>query len=220
MAVAFDPASLDLKRLFVDPDMFDSRSAFRAAGFDVFERSSDNTIMVGNHKSAPGYLFKKYSNALSLKDQLKNYEQRIKGARRLMELVDDHHFKRIAVPRKWLYELPRAFSVRKRLSYVLVVERLPILDDSVRTYERIDKDTLRELCTVVFAFPGLDSNTGNVPMTDDGRVAFIDTEHWDRYSKGHKKRDKPYLRHIHKYLSDERLRFADKVFEKLEDDRG
>jgi hypothetical protein len=215
--VAFDPRSLDLEELFVDPDMFESRDAFRDAGFEVFKRSSDNTIMVASHPSAKGYLFKKYYDKISLKEQLENYEQRLEGVRRLKALIDAQHLEHIAVPKKWLYELPSEFASHKHASYVLIVERFSLLDDkeTKRAYARIDKDVLRELCIVCFAFTGLDSSAGNVPFTEDGQIAFIDTEHWERHSKRENK--KPYLRHIHKYLSEERMSFANKIFEELED---
>jgi hypothetical protein len=56
----------------------------------------------------------------------------------------------------------------------------------------------------------MDSSIQNVPIVADGRVAFIDTEHWDRSN------NKPYLRQISAYLSTDRRKLAKKIFDQLE----
>jgi hypothetical protein len=207
------PASLGLEKLFVDHNMFASRDNWRSAGFKVNERSDDGKVMVASHEAAKGYLFKKYSDKVSLKEQLDNYERRIEGARRLKALIADERLQHIVVPQKWLYALPRKFS-----SHVLIVEQLKLLDndESKSKYRHIDKDVLRELCLVFFKFRGLDSIVANVPFTEDRKIAFIDTEHWNRRRDKWDISKKPYLRHIH--LSDDRRKFAKKVFEELADD--
>lgn len=209
--MAFDPASLDLERLFVDPKMFDAPDAWRRAGFDVLPRSPDpKKIMVASHDSAPGYLFKRYANDVDPSKQRKNYEQRVKGADKARKFIIDRDFRRLVVPRKELYRLPERFGDK---AYVLVVARLQLLDDaaSSRAYARIDDQALKELCIAIFKFKGLDSAVMNVPWTSDERIAFIDTEHWDRDP------DKQYLRHIRQSLSRENQARADEIFERLED---
>ena len=212
----FDPASLDLEKLFRDPDMFASRDDWGDAGFQVVARSHDSKIMVASHASVEGFLFKKYTSDVSLKEQHANYVRRIKGARELRSFLDAQRFRRVTVPQKWLYELPHAFCSRGRHSYVLVVERLDILDEegTKQAYHRIDDVLLRELSAVVFKFKGLDSNAKNLPFTKDGRVAFVDTEHWDRHLDSRSR--KPCLRHVYGYLSSDRLKRVKRIFEELE----
>jgi hypothetical protein len=211
-----------LKKLFVDPDMFASRDSFRDAGFDVVKRESDNKIMVGSHASAPGFLFKKYCDDISLDEQLKNYERRLEGVRELRALIKEHHLRRIVVPQKWLHEFPREFSRKKDKSYVLIVERLNVYDreESEREYQRIDEETLKELCVVLFKFRGLDSNASNVPFTHGGQIAFIDTEHWYRRRSRKRRKSKPYLKWIHEHLSSKRWKFAKEIFEALDEKYG
>lgn len=215
--MAFNPASLDLKRLFADPEMFDSRSDFRAAGFDVFERSKEEKIMVATHKAAPEYVFKKYSKDRPLEEQLEKYEQRIEGARRVKALIDARQLQHVVVPQKALIELPKEFGSRRESSYIVIAERLELVDNdkSKRAYGHIDKDVLKDLCTVLYVFPGLDSVVDNLPFTKDGKIALIDTEHWERRQKRWEKSDRPELRHLH--LSDDRMKYAKKVFKKLEE---
>lgn len=202
---------IDVRSLFVDPDMFDSLESFSAADFEVADRRR-NKIMVGSHASAPGYLFKKYSNARRQDEQLENYQARIEGARRLRALIDAHHLQRIVVPRKWLYELPSEFGRKQKPSHVLVVDRLKLMDrdDVEPAYADIDPITLRELCVVVYHFNGLDSIAKNVPFTMDGRIAFIDTEKWNR----HQGRD--HLKYIREYLSSKRWSLARDIFDDFE----
>jgi hypothetical protein len=80
--VAFDPTSLDLDALFTDPDMFDSRRAWRRAGFEVLDPAKDTECMVAAHPTAPGYLFKKYTSVISRREQRANYASRARGASR------------------------------------------------------------------------------------------------------------------------------------------
>jgi hypothetical protein len=207
-----DPAALDLRALFRDAGMFDSRRAWGAAGFHVLDRANNGKIMVATHPSARGLLFKKYSNDLEQRDQRKNYERRIEGASRLRAFVDKQPLSRVVVPRKWLLELPHPLS-RKEEAHVLVVEQLDLLSDEQTkvSYQRIDLGLLKELCTMLFHFRGMDSNAKNLPFVADGRIAFIDTEHWDRGTS------KAYLHHVGAHMSTERRKIAKKIFEQLED---
>jgi hypothetical protein len=207
-----DPGSIDMRALFRDADMFESRRAWSEAGFRVIERSNNGKIMVAQHASVPGLLFKKYTSDVELEDQTKNYRRRVEGAQRLRQFVVDRTLSRVVVPRKWLLDLPREFS-RREPSHVLAVEQLDLVSDeqTKATYQRIDPATLVELCTVVFHFRGMDSNTKNLPFVSDGRIAFIDTEHWDRGSS------KVHLHHVGEYLSATSRALAKKIFSQLKD---
>jgi hypothetical protein len=89
---------------------------------------------------------------------------------------------------------------------VLVVERLSLLKTrpSKQRYREMDDDTLRELCAVLLAFRGLDSGIRNMPFTDRGQIAFVDTERW------HAEKKKP-LRHLREYLTAAQKKFVEKL---------
>ena len=203
----FTPTALDLGGLFRDPEMFDSARAWRKAGFVVDGEGLESDVMVASHPSAPGYLFKKYSKKVSLKDQLKNYRQRVAGAQKLRAFVAAQQLTRIVVPGKYLHELPPAFARKGVPAFVLIVERLPILDSgtSKRMYREMDDDVLRQLCTVLLEFRGLDSGVRNAPFTTAGQIAFVDTERWDQ------KRKEP-LRRIREYLTADQRALAEALF--------
>jgi len=215
-----DPSSLDLDRLFRDPDMFDTADDWRSAGFEIL-RDSENKIVVASHPSVEGYLFKKYVNAgkrEALGDQLENYETRVEGARRLRALITERGLHHVVVPQKWLRPLPPRFGAHGQSAHVLVVERLDLLGEGAtsRQYLRIDEDVLRDLCVVLHEFRGLDSSLKNVPFTSGGQVAFIDTEHWDRHAG--KKKKRAFMKYIGDHLSGDRWRLAKKMWDRLEDD--
>lgn len=208
--MVFDPRSLALDALFVDPDMFDSRRAWQRTGFEVLDPAKVTECMVAAHPLAPGYLFKKYANDISLKEQRKNYEMRLAGAGGLAKFIATERLSHVVVPQKHLHELPKKFRSHDRPSYILVVERLDILgkDESARRYGDIAEPVLRELLRVLVAFKGLDSNSKNVQFTRDGRIAFVDLEHWDRDD-----RDEVRLKSIGNYLSKEKLKLARRILD-------
>jgi hypothetical protein len=207
-----DPALLDLRGLFRDRDMFDSRSSWAAAGFSV-NRSSNGKIMVTSHSSVRGLLFKKYTDDVSSRMQRENYECRLRGSRRLRDFIVACGLTRVVVPRKWILELPRELS---RRGTILVVEELDLLghEQTVTAYRHIDVELLRQLCTVLYAFRGMDSNAKNLPFLADGRIGLVDTEHWDRGSS------KDYLHHVREHMSEEGRKVAKKIFRQLRDDRS
>lgn len=185
--------------------MFDRDRDWRKVGFTVEGKGAKSDIMVAAHPSAPGYLFKKYSKKVSLKEQLANYRRRIEGAEKLRELITAQQLTRIVVPQKYLHELPPEFAHKGVSSYVLVVERLDLLknSESKRLYREMTNEALQQLCLVLRTFQGLDSGVRNVPFTRDGQIAFIDTERWSE------KKKKVHLHRIREYLSDEQRVFAE-----------
>jgi len=192
--------------LFQDRHMFDSNRHWRKAGFSVDGEGVESNIMVASHPSAPGYLFKKYSKKVSLKDQNRNFRARIEGANKLRRFIATQGLSRIVVPQKSLLTLPSRFKRKGRDAYVLVVEKLDLLsgDESRKRYGKLDSEGLRQLCAAICRFRGLDSGVRNVPFTKDGRIAFIDTERWESKREG-----KVFLHRIRAYLDRDQQRRVD-----------
>lgn len=217
--MAFDPSASSLSALFRDPDMFESADDWADAGFEII-RASENKITVASHASVPGYLFKRYVNSgkrEALDDQLKNYETRLEGSRQIRRLIDDKRLAHVVGPRKWLRELPEEFGSRRDPAHILIVERLDLLDSdaSEHEYGQIVESTLRDLCVVLYAFRGLDSTAKNLPFTTDGRIAFIDTEHWNRHGDREKNRQRPWLKHLRDHLSRSSMKLAKALLDQL-----
>lgn len=193
-----------LGELFNDPKMFESYSRFEKAGFALIEHAP-HKIMTGGHKRVQGYLFKKYNNDKPDKKQLRNYMHRVEGSRLLRTFIAEHGFTRVIAPRKWLYELPSTFPAR----YLVVAEKVDLVsrDATERAYARIGKEQMAELATILYYFRGLNSTAQNLPYTEDGKIAFIDTERWHH--------DKELLRKVGDRLSSDRRKQAEEVFRKL-----
>lgn len=206
-----------LKDIFKDPSMFESPSHWHMTGFQVLDRVHRN-LMVARHPSIKNYLFKKFSNDISEKDQINNYLKRITGARSLRTFIAKNRLHHIIVPKKWLYPLPKKFndSKTKEKSYILIVEEMDICSggtdpfgEVAQRYYHIENEILRELCIVLYHFRGLDSMLHNMPFTYQNKIAFIDTEKWKIKRQG-------YLRNAMPFLPPEKQAYALSVFQELE----
>lgn len=193
-----------LGELFTDSKMFRSFAHFSAAGFSLVDHPP-HKIMTGGHKRAKTYLFKKYDDDRSGSTQLRNYIHRIEGARLIRSFIAEHGFSRVTAPKKWLFELPSSFPER----YLLVVEKVDLASrlDTEAAYHRIGKNQMQELATILYYFRGLNSTPSNLPFTEDGKIAFIDTERWHH--------DKDFLRKVGDRLSSDRLSQAKVIYKEL-----
>lgn len=210
------PLQKELEHLFKDAGMFDSPQNLRQAGFVVFERVNRG-LMVASYPGIKNYLFKKFKNGVPQKKQLESYLNRINGATALSEFIHLNQLNHIVTPKKWLYRLPKNFSDPEtgKRTYILIVEKIDICSgwkefdgEVAKRYSNMDFNILRELCTVVYYFRGLDSEIHNMPFTYRNKIAFIDTERWNWNRTG-------FLDRVMKYLSQDRQEFALEVFEEI-----
>jgi hypothetical protein len=198
--------------MFDDPDMFTSRKAWRRAGFDVLDPAKETECMVASHLSMPGKLFKKYANSVDPKEQRENFATRLAGSFAVAELTARERLAHITVPRKQLDELPRNFWLDGKPMHVLVVDRMDVIgrDATVELFHDIAEPVLRELLRVLVRYKGLDSNAKNIQFTRDGKIAFLDLEHWDR-----RDRDRVKLKSIGEYLSKRGRKLAKRILDEL-----
>lgn len=209
------PLRESLKTVFTNPNIFKSDEVFRKAGFRV--KNGHRGLMVGAHPDIPGYLFKKFHDGKSQKEQLENFIKRLKGAEVLRKYVKEHKLKHIVIPKKWIYQLPKAFSKKYHCtSYILVVEDMDIYDgndsDGIaqQLYYNMDREVLTELCMVLHDVGGCDAYPRNQPFTRSGKIAFIDTEH-----VGELKRH--FFKHTVPALNPELQIYAKALWRKLEE---
>lgn len=210
------PLQTRLRGLFKDSTMFASNECLSLAGFQPINREH-RLLLVARHPTIKNYLIKKFKNNVSFKREIDNYLNRISAARALRKFIKLNNLKYISVPRKWLYPLPRRFSDPRtnQRSYLLIVEDMKICsggDDPNgeigKQYYNMNFDILRELCIVLYYFRGLDSSVRNMPFTQHGTIAFVDTEHWQDKNRG-------FLRLAKDYLRPDHLKYAWEIFEQL-----
>lgn len=204
-----------LATLFDDPNMFESYEHFKNAGFEIIR--GNRFLLIGKHPSIPDYLFKKFSDKQSQQAQLNNYVQRIEGANVLRQAIRKRQFKRVVVPKKWLYELPSHFSKhRSEKTFLLIVERMDIYtdhDERKLQYYNMDIDVLTEFCTILHDVGGCDAYPLNQPLTRSGKIAFVDTEHVG-------KRPSNFKLKIIPNLNPELQAYALALWEKLEEEKA
>lgn len=190
--------------------MFDSADNWRKSGFTIL-REHEHRVLVASHASAEKHLFKKYSNSRPANEQLVKYARRIEGANMLRDYVATKQLQHIVVPQKQLYQLP--FD---QPAHLLVVERMEVLstDETERRYRLIEENVLRELCTVLSAFRGLDFAHRNCPFTSAGKIAFVDTEYVRRQRRRKRSR---YLKYVQAVLSGDAAQFAAELWNEIDD---
>lgn len=182
------PLQERLRGLFVDPQMFRSPVALKRAGFNVLPRVH-RSLMVASHPLLSGYLIKVFLARVPSQLKLKSYIKRIQGAQALRAWIQSERLQQIVVPHKWLYRLPIAFSdpITHARTYILIAEKIDLCsggkEGMQRRYRQITPSLLEELCRVIFRFRGLDSTVDNMVFTNDGKIAFIDTERWQKKRK-------------------------------------
>jgi len=216
------PDDLDLGRLFRRWDRFESLKDWKRAGFQPL-REKEGKIFVLRHEDIDRYLFKKYGsrNERSADEQLENYQYRVAGSALLRGHIVRSNLRHVVASKKWLCELPAEPGARGegKSPHVLVVERQMILgpEESQDRYRHLDAETARELCTLLFAFRGLDMTefpSRNAPFTREGTIAFIDTEHVRIGSKKLRSRRRYYQKYVDVLFSKHR-RLADDMWRQL-----
>lgn len=210
------PLQKQLSGLFEDRRMFKSIRRLSQKGFQVNQRVHRG-LMVAGHPAFSNYLIKKFKNSVAQQAQTENFLKRVNGARALSRFIKLNNLQHIVVPQKWVYLLPEQFSDPKTgdRSYVLIVEKMDICSggkdprgEVANRYYSIDKDILREICIVLYAFRGLDSVLHNLPFTYQNKIAFIDTEKWEEERE-------EFLPRIKPFLSEENKKYASEVFREL-----
>ena len=217
------PPEINLDVLFHRASIFDSVEKLRDAGFQIV-RGSENRVTVFGHASAPGYLFKKFLRDIKhpYEKQLTSYQKRVRGARDLRTHLDALSIHSIVVPRKWLCELPPRFRRHGKPDYVVVVEKCGLLerDHIKKRYRALPKETVRDLCTILFTFEGVDFSLRNWPFTTEGKIACIDTRCLKRITKDMSFRRKSYKKYVHKkLLTSKSKRYAMSLWDEF-DKRG
>lgn len=176
-----------LDRICQSPlDFFDG-AALERAGFQSADRRCRQVseyFMVFSHPEVPHYLFKAYrpigDDPGRARHHLTAYLTRARNAREMKRYVEERGFSYIAVPNKWLYPLPSQFATPELPfgHYLMVVDRLSFLSnqESRQFYQTIPEQAMRELVEIWFDHPRFEGGLYNVPVTEEGKIAIIDTE--------------------------------------------
>lgn len=207
------PAREVLDRLFSKHRLLKSKAALKKAGFDVFKHPQRDLI-IARHPEMKGYLIKAYLD----NKQTKEYEwwrKRIEGARMVQNCIDRHGFNSMfKTPRKWIYPVPAEPSPNSshedtRKNFILVVEDMNILKrkKNLKAYKKNMTPELLQGIYIVLTENGLTDSifAPNIPFCHDGKIAVLDTEHYNKMDKELK------LWKLAKYLSPEMHALWDQI---------
>lgn len=177
-----------LDRIFSKKRAIQSTETFTEAGFGEPTNRGPEKIRFGKHRDIQGIIIKVFCDDQPIIDEWQYWIRRIQGAELIRSYIEEKKFTRFKVPKKWIYPLPEnpapvGIPECFRKNFILVAEdmHLKSYDESKRAYKKMSKKTMEQLFMIIRDLGLIDSVfVDNVPMTSDGRFAFIDIEHFNR----------------------------------------
>jgi len=175
-----------LDKLFNQIRATQSEAYFEKAGFGKPKMRKPTNIVIGRHAQFKNYIFKVYLDTQPPLNEWVNWIHRIKGARAIQSCLENRGFQSFCVPKKWIYPLPASpcppgqFRFYRK-NFILIVENMDIVSSktNLKAFKnKITSQILQELYTILTEEGLIDSvYPDNIPFTNSGKLAFIDTEH-------------------------------------------
>jgi hypothetical protein len=162
--------------------------SLETAGFTTPKPGKYSNTVVSKHPKLKGYIVKLYTESEPVNDGFELL-LRIKGAQIARDLIARYGYESyFEVPEKWIYPLPASVEGKgpHRKSFVLIAEDMGLMHKSENQYwfktDFISKEILDALYTIVQE-GGLDDSIlpFNIPITKNGKLAFIDTAVFHRW---------------------------------------
>ena len=103
---------------------------------------------------------------------------RVIVADEIRSLIADQKLNNIVVPQKWLYHLPGKPETLNDRNYIVIVEKLDLLDGdaNLQALKNLTAVQIKEIYAVIRGVGLYDARSNNIIITKRGKVAFIDTE--------------------------------------------
>ena len=206
------PAKASLDTIFSFDDVLESLDTLKVAGF-IAPELRPKQLVIGVHPCLKGYLLKLYLNENPI-DEDAQWLKRIDGAQLIQSAITRLGYQSMmSVPKKWIYIIPDKKMMGKKKRSLLVVEDMHLVSSDDNAYFYQNQVTCKQLEALVRIFIEcrlVDSLIiDNVPLTKNGKISFIDTEHagkslliWMRINK------------FAKYLSPEMSKYWKKTIQK------
>lgn len=178
------PLKKRLDLIFSIQGILKNRDSLMRAGFNVSPTRKWNNLYVAKHSILCGYIVKLFVDDQQGIQEWDNWIARIEGAWSIQAAIERHGYEKFfKVPKKWIYQIPRKQSGDHDKQYVLVVEDMDIHDEERnrkkwKDTHYITKERLDALYCLLKEEGLIDSvYIDNIPISRDGRITFIDTEH-------------------------------------------
>lgn len=187
------PAKASLDGIFSKSRALLSVKSMKKAGFIDPKPQKFTRLIVTRHPELKGYVIKAYLDAQRYyKDKPEHHYWllRIKGAESIRSLIALNGWEnQMKVPHKWIYELPQQPAPPSdylRKHYILVEEDMELLNSKDNKAMWASRAVTHELLDSVFQLiDGLGLHDcvsiDNIPFSQDGRIAFIDTQTFDEW---------------------------------------
>jgi hypothetical protein len=202
------PLKCVVDHLFSQSRVTENMDSLMGAGFQIIAAMQNSYIVVARHAAVPGYVFKIYLDAEKRsRDNKPNWEWLLKrcySARIIRLKIAQKRIEHFVIPDKWIYLLPPLpTSNTSHPSPFIIMETdmdlEPVAISRKAWKTEVTRAQLRELYAILRHGYGT-VNLGNIPRTQNGQFAFIDTEF---------SRRRHNLKHVKKYLSKDMARYWD-----------
>jgi hypothetical protein len=189
------PMKAKLDAIFSKTRATISIHTFKEAGFKYLPLRKWDNVIVAWHSKLKGHLVKVYlDDQIGIPD-LETLIQRIYGAEKIRAAINEFGYQKMfKVPRKWLYplpDLPASLPGLQRKKFIIIEEDMNLYasyDNEQLWKNSVNKKTLAALFHLLETLGLKDSvYITNIPFSIDGRVAFIDTEHYSKWPVDHHK---------------------------------
>jgi hypothetical protein len=208
------PMKAPLDVLFHKSGVNYNQETMQKAGFTTVSLRPYTFLIVVKHETLPGHLLKVYfQSEMRIKRGTEGWQwlmQRCEGAEKIRNLIRHKKLTHFSVPDKWLYPLPPKRSPSKKCGQpVILVSTEMDLVSQEKSHDiwknEITTEVLDEL--YILLTYGLASThvSWNIPASNDGTFACIDTEHPQR---------KPDYGIVNQYLSDKMSQYWDSLIQK------
>lgn len=184
------PAKETLDQIFKKSRASLNDKALENAGFHIKYKQPRSFVRVVSHPDLPGYLLKIVTDAELQEKHHKPawhwFVNRCVGVEKIHKAIKKHHVKLFVAPNKWIYPLPLQpypavkKSDYKRKTVVLLVDDMHLVrkeDNKAAWKHKITKAHLKELYAIIKDVGGHSYRAENIPLTNKGKFAFIDTEY-------------------------------------------
>lgn len=181
---AENPARPILDQIFSKSRVTENVKAMKAAGFDTKGPGHWSKTVFARHKKLKSYVVKMIGDDQNI-SEIEKFTNRIEGANTAREIIDRYGFHHLMkVPRKWLYALPQEPAPIQgsfRKNFILVEDDMKIYP-SKKNFAMWKSDSVtKELLDAVYILiteGGFNDSVQvfNIPFSEDGRIAIIDTE--------------------------------------------
>lgn len=102
---------------------------------------------------------------------------RVLKAAQLRTFIEQNQIKKIKVPQKYLYHIPGAAKELNDTNYLVVAEKFDLLPSATGlVFTQVTTPQIFDLFKIITAVGHRDFNDGNIALSKDAEVVFIDTD--------------------------------------------